>query len=222
MRWADLFPPLAGARVFLALFFAAHAALALDITTTDGQTYRKCVIAKVSGDSLDITHDYGAARIPYDKLPAKLRQKYFDPAKVAAYRGQAAEARQTVAARNPEANASRNMAASRDETEPSAPPAEAPSGSVKEKLQAQAERITASVKKMAGNENRDKTSWGIWLAFIVVAGLSLYFLPAIIARGKTNARAIFFLNLFTGWSLLGWIVSFIWAASSPPDPERIS
>ena len=51
-----------------------------------------------------------------------------------------------------------------------------------------------------------------WL-WLVVLILPLYFLPAIIGfrRQHKNATAIFLLNLFLGWSFLGWIVSLIWA-----------
>ncbi|WP_082671958.1 superinfection immunity protein [Chryseobacterium sp. JAH] len=42
-----------------------------------------------------------------------------------------------------------------------------------------------------------------------------YFLPTFIAysRKKTNAGAIFALNLFLGWSLIGWVVALVWALS---------
>ena len=51
------------------------------------------------------------------------------------------------------------------------------------------------------------------LAFAI--GLVVYFLPTIIAfkRGKRNRGAILALNLFLGWSLLGWVVSLVWALS---------
>ena len=51
------------------------------------------------------------------------------------------------------------------------------------------------------------------LAFAI--GLVVYFLPTIIAfkRGKRNRGAIFALNLFLGWSLLGWVISLVWALS---------
>jgi hypothetical protein len=44
----------------------------------------------------------------------------------------------------------------------------------------------------------------------------LYFLPSIIAlaRGKRDLLAIFLLNLFLGWSIIGWIVALVWAAKS--------
>jgi T4 superinfection immunity protein len=44
--------------------------------------------------------------------------------------------------------------------------------------------------------------------------LILYFLPSIIAlaRSKRDTLAIFLLNLFLGWSVIGWIVALVWAA----------
>jgi len=48
--------------------------------------------------------------------------------------------------------------------------------------------------------------FGLWSA--------MYFLPTIIAaiRGKRDLLAIFLLNLFLGWSVIGWVVALIWAA----------
>src|SRR5215469_18398979 len=42
----------------------------------------------------------------------------------------------------------------------------------------------------------------------------LYFLPAIIGRNKTDATGIFLLNLLLGWTLVGWVVDFLWACAS--------
>lgn len=64
-----------------------------------------------------------------------------------------------------------------------------------------------------------------------IAGLSfltiliiilLYFLPTIIAfyRGKSNWLAIMLVNLFFGWSFIGWFVALIWAVTK--DAERQS
>jgi hypothetical protein len=43
----------------------------------------------------------------------------------------------------------------------------------------------------------------------------MYFLPTIIAavRSKRDILAIFLLNLFLGWSVIGWIVAMIWAVT---------
>jgi len=43
--------------------------------------------------------------------------------------------------------------------------------------------------------------------------LFFYFLPAIVGRQKKNAQAILLLNLLLGWTLVGWIVALIWAAT---------
>jgi heme/copper-type cytochrome/quinol oxidase subunit 2 len=51
----------------------------------------------------------------------------------------------------------------------------------------------------------------------------LYFLPAIIAKGRrhNNATAVFFTDLLLGWTVLGWIVAFIWAmTANVKDPTR--
>ena len=46
--------------------------------------------------------------------------------------------------------------------------------------------------------------------------VALYFLPFIVAwlRGHHNKASIFLLNLFLGWTGIGWVVAFIWSASS--------
>jgi len=48
---------------------------------------------------------------------------------------------------------------------------------------------------------------------IVLLSIGFYFLPYIVAviRKKNNASAIFILNLFLGWTLLGWVIALIWA-----------
>lgn len=47
-------------------------------------------------------------------------------------------------------------------------------------------------------------------------GFVMYFLPSIIAllRGKRDTLAIFLLNLFLGWSVIGWVVALVWAAKN--------
>jgi Superinfection immunity protein len=47
-------------------------------------------------------------------------------------------------------------------------------------------------------------------------GFVLYFLPAIIAavRSKRDTLAIFLLNLFLGWTFVGWIVALVWAVKA--------
>ena len=52
-----------------------------------------------------------------------------------------------------------------------------------------------------------------WIVVLIVLGL--YFLPYIVAgiNKKRNAVAIGALNFFLGWTVVGWVVSFVWALS---------
>jgi len=48
---------------------------------------------------------------------------------------------------------------------------------------------------------------------LVVLIFAIYFLPSLIAflRQHKNSLAIFLLNLFLGWTVLGWVVSLVWS-----------
>ncbi|MGH8605775.1 MAG: superinfection immunity protein [Gammaproteobacteria bacterium] len=50
----------------------------------------------------------------------------------------------------------------------------------------------------------------------IVIAIALYFIPTVIAvfRGHHNAIAIFGLNLFLGWSFIGWVASLIWSLTA--------
>ena len=56
---------------------------------------------------------------------------------------------------------------------------------------------------------------GVGLIFFVVGAivLGMYFLPTIIGflRNKRNKMAILTLNVFLGWTLVGWVVSLVWS-----------
>jgi hypothetical protein len=47
--------------------------------------------------------------------------------------------------------------------------------------------------------------------------LILYLLPGIAAilAKKKRASGIFILNLFLGWTLIGWVAALIWASCEP-------
>jgi hypothetical protein len=60
---------------------------------------------------------------------------------------------------------------------------------------------------------------------------AIHFLPTIIAalRNGRSVVGIFLLNLFLGWTVIGWIVALIWAITNepkwmyygyPPPPRR--
>lgn len=50
----------------------------------------------------------------------------------------------------------------------------------------------------------------------IVLICSIYFIPTGIAmiKGRQNSLAIFALNLFLGWSIIGWVVALVWALKS--------
>jgi hypothetical protein len=54
-----------------------------------------------------------------------------------------------------------------------------------------------------------------WLLLMLFV-FPLYFIPTIIAKARKNPNTlgIFMLNLFLGWTFLGWIGALIWAFSS--------
>lgn len=54
-------------------------------------------------------------------------------------------------------------------------------------------------------------------AFVTLAlVVALYFIPTIVAaiRGHQNRVSIMLLNLFLGWTGLGWLAALIWSASA--------
>lgn len=58
----------------------------------------------------------------------------------------------------------------------------------------------------------------------LLAILSLgYLLPTSIAgwRHHPNGAPIFLLNLFLGWTVIGWIVALMWASSSPEGVQTV-
>jgi uncharacterized protein YqhQ len=56
----------------------------------------------------------------------------------------------------------------------------------------------------------------------LAAMFAMYFLPAIVARmlRRTNAGAITVLNLFLGWTMIGWVVALVWAVSNDRDQRH--
>lgn len=46
---------------------------------------------------------------------------------------------------------------------------------------------------------------------LLVLGVYVYFLPTWFARDKGRLASIFVLNLFLGWTLVGWVGAMVWA-----------
>lgn len=53
----------------------------------------------------------------------------------------------------------------------------------------------------------------LWAFILGALGLGIYFVPVIVAsnRGHNSGPGIFVLNLFLGWTLIGWVIALVWA-----------
>lgn len=61
------------------------------------------------------------------------------------------------------------------------------------------------------------------VSLLLIVG-ALYFAPTIAAGAckKKNTAAIFVLNLLLGWTVIGWVVAFVWSCTvDSPPPERL-
>jgi hypothetical protein len=76
-----------------------------------------------------------------------------------------------------------------------------------------ANEVATLLEKAAAEDEqkRSKDEMNGWA--ILLLALILYFCPTGIAfrRGHHNRNAIFVLNLFLGWTLLGWVAALVWA-----------
>ncbi|MEM8608412.1 MAG: superinfection immunity protein [Myxococcota bacterium] len=63
-----------------------------------------------------------------------------------------------------------------------------------------------------------ETFYAIW---IVVMSAMFYMLPAMVAHSRKaeDVRTVFYLNLFLGWTVIGWWVALVIAAMKPRRQE---
>jgi hypothetical protein len=54
------------------------------------------------------------------------------------------------------------------------------------------------------------------LLFIIFI-LFLYFLPFIVGRNRKDYLRILILNLFLGWTFIGWVAALIWAVGNDDE-----
>lgn len=52
---------------------------------------------------------------------------------------------------------------------------------------------------------------------ILAIGFFIYFIPTWVALGTRYAGSIFIINLFLGWTFLGWVGALAWAVGSPKN-----
>lgn len=51
---------------------------------------------------------------------------------------------------------------------------------------------------------------------MLIGIMIVYFIPTIIgySKKKKNSGAIMMLNIFLGWTFIGWVVALIWATTN--------
>lgn len=56
---------------------------------------------------------------------------------------------------------------------------------------------------------------------LLLLGAAVYFLPAIVSMGRDhkNSVSITVLNLFLGWTLIGWVGALVWAFSDNVESD---
>ena len=58
---------------------------------------------------------------------------------------------------------------------------------------------------------------------LIILVIGAYLLPTLVAmsRGTKAFGGVFFLNIFLGWTLIGWLIAFVWAFGRTHSQDRI-
>ena len=48
----------------------------------------------------------------------------------------------------------------------------------------------------------------------ILVFVGIYFIPTIFGWEHKDKNAIFILNLFLGWTFIGWVIALIWAVKN--------
>ena len=192
MRLPSFLPvPWAMGLVFLFLLGRPSTGHALDITTVDGITYRQCQDLHAEPDTLAFTHSSGTARIVYENLPEPLKKKYFDSAKVAAYRQQIEEAKLAAAAKVAEAKQREELAkrdAERRRVEQVAILEQKQEEFAKEGRQMEADAHASMVADQLAEKEAEERPQKIAKAALAVAGIVAFGLLARLLIGNKKAN----------------------------------
>jgi len=62
------------------------------------------------------------------------------------------------------------------------------------------------------------------LLILIIFGQIIYFLPTIVAclRGHKNQLSIFVLNIFLGWTFIGWVIAIVWSVTYVDKHSKMS
>jgi hypothetical protein len=86
--------------------------------------------------------------------------------------------------------------------------------------------LLTATPALAAVPDSDSAAGGLLFLWLTGVGLCFYFLPAIIGFGRKHQHRvpILLLNLFFGWTFIGWVAALIWSAmpvtGQPPRLPR--
>ena len=55
------------------------------------------------------------------------------------------------------------------------------------------------------------------MALLILFPMLIYFVPTISGWNTKHANGILVINLFLGWTIIGWIIALAWACSAPKE-----
>lgn len=82
--------------------------------------------------------------------------------------------------------------------------------------------VFAWSSSFADNTDNHETIAGMGFVLGGVLSIIIYIVPSIVARqnNKRNIAAICALNIFLGWTLIGWVIALVWALMKENAPDR--
>lgn len=80
--------------------------------------------------------------------------------------------------------------------------------------------VTLIVALKRVSEMDADSSKGLGSVILLCGVVFIYFIPTISGRHKKNATAIFMLNLFLGWTFIGWVVALVWACMKEDEVDN--
>ncbi len=67
------------------------------------------------------------------------------------------------------------------------------------------------------------SSFGILEILLVLSTAAVYFIPTIIAiaRRTRSISGIILVNVFTGWTFIGWVIALVWSIRNESKPAQV-
>jgi hypothetical protein len=75
------------------------------------------------------------------------------------------------------------------------------------------------MESLLGGVNTEEVLWGI----LGVIGFLFYFAPSILAvlGNNDSAGGVIVVNIFLGWTFIGWVIALVWTLSGPKSKRVI-